>query len=113
MKIKDSKTSKMPSLCSILEAEEHEAILKEITMDSIKDITVGYILGMNIKVQAVALKFNIFVFEEGLIHLKKLPKDLDPELRIGKYTPGDDAIIQKNWSDLTEALGLKEDNVIR
>ena len=59
------KTSQMPALCSILEAEEHQTILKELGKDSQTDKIVGYILGMNIKVQTIALKFNILHFEES------------------------------------------------
>merc|ERR1719318_1833994 len=115
MKISKQKSSQMPALCSILEAEEHKTILKEIDKDSRIDIIVGYILEMNIKVQAVALEFNILAFEEGLIHIQKhvFPKNLDPEVKIGKFTPVEDEIIEKNWSALIKAIGLKEDNVIR
>ena len=117
MKLKTSKrkTSQMPALCSILEAEEHKTILKEINKDSKKDIIVGYILGMNIKVQTVALKFNILAFEEGMLHLPKhvFPKNLDPEVRIGKCTPADDEIIETNMSALIKAIDLKEDDVIQ
>jgi hypothetical protein len=105
----------MPALCSILEAEEHRTILKELVKDSLTDIIACYILGMNIKVQSVALKHNIIAFEKGMVSLRKhnFPKNLDPEVRIGKYTPADDEIIEKNWNVLIEGIGLKEEDVIQ
>merc|ERR1719318_1011259 len=118
--VKNMKEKKVPTLCPIMNFAEHKIIKKELGQDAPLDILVGHILGRDIKVQAVALKANISVFRESFttnIQRTKLPKDLDPQIKLGKFNVRDDEIILENWSLLykhTESkLGLKESDAVK
>merc|ERR1719470_400504 len=114
------KEKKFPTLCPIMNFAEHKTIQKEVGQDGPLDILVGHILGRDIKVQAVALQANISVFRESfttIIQRSNLPKDLDPEIKVGKFTARDDEIILENWSLLyintQSKLGLKESDAVK
>eukprot|EP00090_Calanus_glacialis_P044662 TRINITY_DN7994_c0_g1_i15.p1 TRINITY_DN7994_c0_g1~~TRINITY_DN7994_c0_g1_i15.p1 ORF type:complete len:443 (-),score=123.48 TRINITY_DN7994_c0_g1_i15:52-1224(-) len=115
------KEKKVPSVCPILDSPEHQTIQKEVGQDAPLDILAGYILDSGIKVQAVALQTNISVFRAnlGIISRKDLPKakDLDPEIKIGKFSARDDEIILENWSHLYKhthgKLDLEENDTIK
>ena len=113
------KEKKVPSVCPILDSPEHQTIQKEDGQDVPLDILAGYILNSGIKVQAVALETNICVFRAnlGIIPRSDLPKDLDPEIKIGKFSARDDEIILENWSHLYKhthgKLDLEENDTIK
>ena len=120
---KETKTKKAeeekeaPAMSNILEAEEHLTILKELDSDSkvLTNWLVGYILAKNIKVFKLALENNVVVSKEGLGYISKkgyLPKDLNPEVKTGRYSVAEDSIIKLNWEKLTKDLELTEEDAV-
>ena len=104
-------------MSNILEAEEHQTIQKELDSDSKvpTDRMVGHILAINIKVFKVALKNNVVVSKEGLGYIEKgfyFPKDLNPEVKTGRYSAAEDSIIKFNWDKLTNDLKLTEEDAV-
>merc|ERR1719318_2276516 len=111
----------VPTLCPIMNSNEHKTIQKEVGQDAPLDIMTGHILGRNIKVQAVALETNVSLFRTNLsiIQRKDLPKAevLDPKIKIGKFSPQDDEIILNNWcqlyKDTQSKLDLEEKDAVK
>jgi len=107
IKTKQKKTSitaktPPPALCPILAIGEHKTIQKELGKDLLLDIMVCHVLTENIKVPMVALMANVSCFSNNLVGFKRkmFPKDLDAEIKVGRFTARDDQIIKDNWSYL-------------
>ena len=102
-----------------MECGEHKAIQKELGQDAPLDIFVSHILAMDIMVTKVALETNVSVFRGNLklISRADLPKDLDPELKVGRFSVRDNEIILENWSHLknqtSKQLQLDENDAIK
>jgi hypothetical protein len=115
---KKIKQKKVAALCRIMESEEHKAIQKELGLDAPLDIFVSHILAMDILVPKVALKTNVSVVRGNLNLIKRsdLPKNLDPELKVGRFSVRDNEIILENWSHLknqtSKQLQLDEKDTI-
>ena len=114
---KAEKEKETPAMSNILEAEEHLTILKGLDSDSkvLTNWLVGYILAKNIKVFKLALENNVVVSKEGLGYISKkgyLPKDLNPEVKTGRYSVAEDSIIKLNWEKLTKDLELTEEDAV-
>ena len=100
------------SLCSIMDCKTHVALQRDLILDSMTNLLVGYILATNIAVHRVALEYNVSITSRELPsrHLEKnqLSKNLDPKMKFGKFSKRDDAIIESNWKSLIEELGIDE-----
>ena len=118
-KIKQKKQKKLAAVCRIMESKEHKAIQKELGQDAPLDVFVSHILGKDIMVNKIALKTNVSVFRGNLHFIRKedLPKDLDPELKVGRFSVRDNEIILENWSHLksqtSKQLQLDEKDAIK
>ena len=85
-------------------------------MKVLLDSLVGTILDMNIRVPRVALENNIIVFRKPgqlsrIVQREISPyKHFDKILKLGRFTAGDDVIIQDNWNKLVSETGVKEED---
>jgi len=114
---KAKKEKETPAMSNILDAEEHLTLLMGLDSDSkvLTDWLVGYILAKNIKVFKLALENNVVVCKEGFGYIDKtndLPKDLNPEVKTGRYSMEEDSIIMTNWKELTKDLELNEEDTV-
>merc|ERR1712179_169921 len=100
------------SFCSIMDCKTHVALQRDLNLDSMTNLLVGYILATNIAVHRVALGYNVSITskESPPRHLEKhqFSKIIDPKIKFGKYSKTDDAIIERNWKSLIEDLGIDE-----
>jgi len=96
------KAPPLPALCSIMAIEEHKTIQKELGQELLIDTMVSFILAENIQVPMVALMSNISVYRNNLTGFQRihLPKNLDAEIKVGRFTAREDKIIKENWSYL-------------
>jgi len=101
----------------ILECEVHVALLQNLAMNSVIDMMVEYILHRNILVSKVALDYNYSIVSANMsrmIERSEFPKILDPTIKVLKFSPSDDATIEKNWKSLIHGeLNLKEEKAKR
>jgi hypothetical protein len=104
----DKEEETPPALCSISEEEDYKTIKKEIGNEVLTDILVGHILTMDIKVFKISLESNVTVFQEELGHIKSLPKNLNKDIKVGRYSADEDQVITLNWYKLIEELKLKD-----
>jgi len=100
--------------CSILDSDTHKSVLKELKMDSVMNLIVGYVLATDIMVQRVALECNVTIVPNPKYSKssRNLPNNLDPKIKVLKFSLADDALIEHNWKSLIEGLGLVEENAI-
>jgi len=105
------------AFCSIMDCKTHVALQRDLNLDSMTNLLVGFILATNIAVHRVALGYNVSITskESPPRHLEKhqLSKILDPKIKFGKYSKRDDAIIESNWKSLIEELRIDEARAIR
>eukprot|EP00090_Calanus_glacialis_P045819 TRINITY_DN8740_c0_g1_i4.p1 TRINITY_DN8740_c0_g1~~TRINITY_DN8740_c0_g1_i4.p1 ORF type:complete len:467 (-),score=130.41 TRINITY_DN8740_c0_g1_i4:29-1429(-) len=112
------KEKEAPAMSNILEEEEHKTILKGLASDSKvpTDRMVGHILAKNIKVFKLSLENNVVVSKEGLgyisITVLHLPKNLNTQVKTGRYSAEEDSIIKLNWEKLTKDLELTEEDAV-
>ena len=74
-----------------------------------------HILNLDIKVAKIALESNIIVSIEGLGPINKgrcYPKNLNPEVKTGRYSVQEDLLIRQNWEKLRADLKLTEDKAV-
>ena len=102
------------TVCSILESDAHRSILKALSMDSMIDLIVGYILASDIMVERVALECNLSIRANKytIMDKRSIQPSLDPKIKVAKFTVTDDALIEDNWKSLIEGLGLEEEKAI-
>jgi len=104
-------------LCSILECEAHMALLKNLQMSSVTDIMVAFILSKNIMVNKIALDCNYAIVSTNnsrMIERNEFPNNLDPSIKILKFSASDDTIIEQNWNALIKGeLNLVEEIAVK
>jgi len=110
---------KVPAMYHIMASREHKAIQQELGDIEPLDIFVSHILAMNIMVPKIALETNVSVVRGAVVPVGRgdLPKDLDPEFKVGRFSVRDDKIILENWDQLKnktrKQLQLDENDAIK
>jgi len=104
------------AFCSIMECQEHKDISQKLSMnkDTAINFLVSHILAKNISVHKTALQFNISIISLSMRNLRRdsLPKFLDSEIKVGKYSATEDNIIEANWNILMQNVSLTEKDAI-
>jgi len=100
-------------LCPLSSSEDFKDIINALDKKCLLDTLITYILKEDILVPRIALENNYTIFRRRLVELNKseFPRNLPKEIKIGKFTRGDDEIILQNWNMLLSRTNLDQGSV--
>jgi len=111
---KKSLAKSSPALCPLLDIEVHREVKKKLDMERVLDTMVDYILDKNITVYKIALECNVILGSKQMRSIKsnRLPKHLDGDIKVGRFTKAEDSTIMENWEELVIVINMNREDAI-